>query len=165
MPVKTNVRTVICKYFRAMVNCFPQEYGTEITFNTCVSLRLISLEDKNWTQTFFSQTFRAPPGYPGKIPGHPAKKFGFPGFQRTYRTFWPPPQQMSITHTHTCMDQVCTNYPLTLYLKSASWHACLIPPDSKSLRKQFSEDYFSWFSKQGSTPTPWARGLRDQHQI
>ena len=40
--------------------------------------------------TFFSQTFRAPPGYPGKIAGYPAKKFGFPGFRRTYRTFWPP---------------------------------------------------------------------------
>ena len=39
---------------------------------------------------FFSQTFRAPPGYPGKIP---AKKFDFPGFEGhvTYRTFWPPP--------------------------------------------------------------------------
>ena len=29
---------------------------------------------KNCTQTFFSQTFRALPGYPGKIPGYPAKK-------------------------------------------------------------------------------------------
>ena len=26
-----------------------------------------------------------------KIPGYPVKKFGFPGFRRTYRTFWPPP--------------------------------------------------------------------------
>ena len=45
---------------------------------------------KNWTQTFFSQTFRAPPGYPGKIPGYPAQKVWFPGFRGTYRTFWPP---------------------------------------------------------------------------
>ena len=40
---------------------------------------------------FFSQTFRAPPGYPGKIPGYPAKKVRFPWFRGTYRTFWPPP--------------------------------------------------------------------------
>ena len=33
-------------------------------------------------EPFFSQTFRAPPGYPGKIPGYPApKKFDFPGFE------------------------------------------------------------------------------------
>ena len=30
----------------------------------------------------FSQTFRAPPGHPGKIPGYPApKRFDFPGFE------------------------------------------------------------------------------------
>ena len=34
----------------------------------------VILEAKNWTQTFFYQTFRALPGYPGKIPGGPAKK-------------------------------------------------------------------------------------------
>ena len=44
-----------------------------------------------WTQTFLSQTFRAPPGQPCKIPGYPAKKFGFPGFRGTYRTFGPHP--------------------------------------------------------------------------
>ena len=32
------------------------------------------LGDKIWTRTFFSQTFRAPPGYPSKIPGYPAQK-------------------------------------------------------------------------------------------
>ena len=47
---------------------------------------------------FFSQTFRAPPGYPGKIPGYPAKKFGLPGFRRTYRTFWPPPLNVEDPH-------------------------------------------------------------------
>ena len=36
-------------------------------------------------------TFRALPGYPGKIPGYPAKRVWFPGFRGTYRTFWPPP--------------------------------------------------------------------------
>ena len=49
------------------------------------------LGNENWTQTFFSQTFRAPPGYPGKIPGYPAQKVWFPWFRGTYRTFWPPP--------------------------------------------------------------------------
>ena len=38
----------------------------------------------------FSPTFHAPPrDITTKIPGYPAKKFGFPGFRRTYRTFWP----------------------------------------------------------------------------
>ena len=46
--------------------------------------------DENWTQTFFSQTFRAPPGYPGKIAGYPAQKVWFPWFRGTYRTFRPP---------------------------------------------------------------------------
>ena len=48
------------------------------------------LGNGNWTQTFFSQTFRVPP-YPGKIPGYPAQKVWFPWFRGTYRTFWPPP--------------------------------------------------------------------------
>ena len=34
--------------------------------------------NENWTQTIFSQTFRAPPGYPSKIPGYPTKKAWFP---------------------------------------------------------------------------------------
>ena len=46
---------------------------------------------KHWTQTFFSQTFRALPGYPSKIPAYPAKKVWFPWFRGAYRTFWPPP--------------------------------------------------------------------------
>ena len=32
----------------------------------------------------YSQTFRVPLGYPGKISGYPAKKFGFTGLRRTY---------------------------------------------------------------------------------
>ena len=32
------------------------------------------LGNENRTRSFFSRTFRAPPGYPGKIPGYPAKK-------------------------------------------------------------------------------------------
>ena len=52
---------------------------------------LVILGAKNWTQTFFSQTFRAIPGYPGKIPGYPAQKVWFPCFRGKYRTFWPPP--------------------------------------------------------------------------
>ena len=39
----------------------------------------------------FSLTFRAPPRIPARIPGYPAKKFGFPGLRGTYQTFWPPP--------------------------------------------------------------------------
>ena len=41
---------------------------------------------------FFSfLLFRHLRDIPAKIPGYPAKKFGFPGFRRTYRTFWPRP--------------------------------------------------------------------------
>ena len=47
--------------------------------------------NENWTQTFFSQTFRAPPGYPGKIPGYPAQKFDFPGFEGHTELFGPHP--------------------------------------------------------------------------
>ena len=47
---------------------------------------------------FFSQTFRVPPGYPGKLREYPAKKFGIPGFWRTYRTFWPPPLHVEDPH-------------------------------------------------------------------
>ena len=35
-----------------------------------------------------------------KLLGYPAKKFGFPGFQRTYRTFGPPP-----LHVEDAMDR------------------------------------------------------------
>ena len=45
-----------------------------------------------------SQTFRAPPGYPGQIPGYPSKKFGFPRFRRTYWIFWPPPLHVADPH-------------------------------------------------------------------
>ena len=57
-----------------------------------------SLGAKNWTRTFFSQTSRAPPGYPGKVPGYPAKKVWFPWFRGTYRTFWPPPLEVEDPH-------------------------------------------------------------------
>ena len=60
--------------------------------------RASSVGAKHWTQTFFSQTFRALPGYPSKIPGYPAKKVWFPGFRGTYRTFWPPPLHMEDPH-------------------------------------------------------------------
>ena len=46
----------------------------------------------------FSQTLRATPGYPSKIPGYFAKRFGIPGFRRTYRIFWPPPLHVEDPH-------------------------------------------------------------------
>ena len=39
----------------------------------------------------FSQTFRATPGYPGKIQGSPAKNFNFPGFEGHTELFGPHP--------------------------------------------------------------------------
>ena len=47
---------------------------------------------------FFSQTFRALPKYPSKIPAYPAKKVWFPWLRGTYRTFWPPPLHMEAPH-------------------------------------------------------------------
>ena len=44
----------------------------------------------NWTQTFFSQTFRASAGYPGKIPGYPAKKVWFSLVSRDIPNFLAP---------------------------------------------------------------------------
>ena len=39
----------------------------------------------------FSQTFRAPPGYPSKILGYPAQKVCFPGFEGHTELFGPHP--------------------------------------------------------------------------
>ena len=38
----------------------------------------------------FLKLFRAPRDIKARIPGHPAKKFGFPGFRRTCQTFLAP---------------------------------------------------------------------------
>ena len=43
----------------------------------------------------FLKLFGRPWDIPGKIP---AKKFGFPVFRRTYRTFWPSPLQVEDPH-------------------------------------------------------------------
>ena len=47
--------------------------------------------ERKLNTNFFSQTFRASPGYPGKIPGYPVKKFGFPGFEGHTELFGPHP--------------------------------------------------------------------------
>ena len=65
---------------------------------TNLSARSVPTRAQNWTRTFFSQTFRAPPGYPSKIPGYPAKKVWFPWFRGAYRTFWPPPLHVEDPH-------------------------------------------------------------------
>ena len=56
------------------------------------------LGNENWTQTFFSQTFGAPPGYPGKSRDIPPKKVWFPWFRGAYRTFRPPPLHVEDPH-------------------------------------------------------------------
>ena len=56
-----------------------------------LSVFLIISRGQKLNTNIFSQTFRAPPGYPSKIPGYPAKKVWFPCFRGTYRTFCPPP--------------------------------------------------------------------------
>ena len=47
--------------------------------------------NENWTQTFFSQTFRAPTAYASKIPGYPAQKVWFPWVSRDIPNFSPHP--------------------------------------------------------------------------
>ena len=74
-----------------------------------MNLLLAIIGAKNRTQTFFSQTFRALPGYPGKIPGYPAKKFVFPGLRGTYRTFCPPPLHVEDLHEQTINRQFQKN--------------------------------------------------------
>ena len=65
--------------------------GTSSIHFHCPVPRSSSHIGHGWTQTFCSQTFRAPPWYPGKILGYPAQKVWFPWFRGTYRTLWPPP--------------------------------------------------------------------------
>ena len=68
----------------------------------------MGLFNRAWAQTirepklnrdlFFLKLFGRPQDIPPKIPGYPAKKFGFPGLRRTYRTFWPPPVHVEDPH-------------------------------------------------------------------
>ena len=51
----------------------------------------VTYRGRETNTNFVSQTFRAPLGYPGEIPGYPAKKFGFPGFVRDIPNFGPHP--------------------------------------------------------------------------
>ena len=53
----------------------PQTIARKVDFSELCLLQgtqFAHLGAKHWTLTFFSQTFRAPPGYPRKIPGYPA---------------------------------------------------------------------------------------------
>ena len=47
--------------------------------------------DENWTETLFSQTFRAPPGYPCTCPRDIPPKIWFPWISKDIPNFWPPP--------------------------------------------------------------------------
>ena len=92
------MRSIENEYFRSLgpLGCaYPQRgTGTNTPNSPECALKISWIGAKIWTQTFFSQTFRALPGYPGKIPGYPAQKVWFPWFRGTYRTFWPPPLHM-----------------------------------------------------------------------
>ena len=46
----------------------------------------------------FLKLFGLPRDIPAQSPGYRAKKFGFPGFRRTYRTFGPPPLYVEDPH-------------------------------------------------------------------
>ena len=52
---------------------------------------------KNWTLPFFS-IFSGTPGKPWPNSGISRQTVCFPGFQRTYRTFWPPPLHVQNPH-------------------------------------------------------------------
>ena len=53
--------------------------------------RLLFRGQKINTDFFVLKLFGHSRDIPPSIPKYPAKKFGLPGFQGTYRTFWPPP--------------------------------------------------------------------------
>ena len=86
---------------------------------------------------FFLKLFRHPRDNPAKVPGYPANKFVFPGFRRTYRTFWPPPLNAEDPH------------PTRRY------------PDPKKFGFGFL--FLPWFSKKkkkkGGLPLPLGRGV------
>ena len=73
---------------------------SDLAFTTSASTSACSmfLGDENWAQTFSSQTFQAPPKYPGKIRDIPPKKVWFPWFRGAHRTFWPPPLHVEDPH-------------------------------------------------------------------
>ena len=63
---------------------------------TCVQWIILHLlvhlfRGQELNTNLFSQMFRAPPGYPSKIPGRPARKRWFPWLWGTYRIFGPHP--------------------------------------------------------------------------
>ena len=79
----------LCAFFRLLLtplSTTPSPPPSQFTVCTSRFARLWKLDTN-----FFSQIFRAHPGYPGKIPGYPAPKVWVPWFRGTYRTFWPPP--------------------------------------------------------------------------
>ena len=55
-----------------------------------VSRYFSKVREPKLNPNFFSQTFRALPGYPGKIPGYPAKKVWFPWISRGIPNFLAP---------------------------------------------------------------------------
>ena len=68
---------------------------------------------------FFLKLFEHPRDIPAKIPGDPAKMFGFPGFRRTCRTFWPPHLHVEDPHpTRRYPDQKVWVWVLFSSLKS-----------------------------------------------
>ena len=65
---------------------------------TTRQITLLIIRERKLNTNFFAQTFRAPPGCPGKSPGYPAKRVWIPWLRGTYRTFWPPPLHVKETH-------------------------------------------------------------------
>ena len=58
----------------------------------------LNIRGQKLNTNFFLKLFGHPRDIPAKIPGHPAKKFGFRGFRRTYRTIWPLPLHVEDPH-------------------------------------------------------------------
>ena len=76
---------------RAKIDCFFNYFDSFSTpFSTFWALRPRS--------TFFSNFPGSPRDIPAKILGYPTRKFGVPGFRRTYRTFWPPTLHVEDPH-------------------------------------------------------------------
>ena len=94
MDVRAQMLQLFFKVSRACPKILTQGFRTNDP-RTGYPARKLSLwavfRERKLNTNLFSQTFRAPPGYPGKIPGYPAKKFDFPGFDGHTEFFGPHP--------------------------------------------------------------------------
>ena len=104
------------------------------------------------TNFFFLKLFGHPQDIPAKsrdIP--PQKSFGFPGFRRTYHTFWPPPLHVEDPHpTRQYPDQKRLGLGSFFCLTSQNLSGLSVPKVSCPLRLKFCRSLVWWFGRGSS---------------